>query len=295
MDASMDNEPLRAFVEDHCGDQLTVVNLSRTAGRQSLVWRIEWPSRSAYLKKHESARLYNREIAALENWTPLLPADVRFSTPRIIAKSDALTAVLLEVVPGEIVAEAGLTGSQQEDVFRMAGACAASLHGIQAPQPAETVDLERALTDELDRLLEQCGNAITSGLRQWARSVVADGSPFAGAKTVPAHHDFSPRNWLAERTANGLRLGVIDWERARFALWLQDAQRMTHDHWAREPQLREAFFDGYGRKPTEREERQLKLITLINSIGAIPWAIERGDQHFETLSRAIVDSLRREL
>lgn len=65
-----------------------------------------------------------------------------------------------------------------------------------------------------------------------------------GLEIVPLHCEFSPRNWLMFEGKT--LLGIIDWERSRHGYYVEDFQRMVQDHWVLEPQLRDAFFSGYG-------------------------------------------------
>ena len=67
---------------------------------------------------------------------------------------------------------------------------------------------------------------------------------------------------------------------------------MIQDHWIREPQLREAFFTGYGREPSELEWRQANQVVLINAVGGVPWSISHGDSEFEKLNRAVIERLK---
>jgi thiamine kinase-like enzyme len=111
-----------------------------------------------------------------------------------------------------------------------------------------------------------------------------------GLKLVPVHCDYSPRNWLVEDGRNAI--GVIDWERARPGYWVEDFHRMTLDHWWRRPALRDAYFDGYGREPSEKERRQAGMVSLVNAIGGVPWAIGHGDTQFEAHNRRVIATLR---
>ena len=62
-----------------------------------------------------------------------------------------------------------------------------------------------------------------------------------------------------------------------------------------EPLLQDAFFDGYGRYPSAEEDRQLSLHALGNFIGAISWAIDKGDARFEQMSRSVIHQLKTQL
>lgn len=73
---------------------------------------------------------------------------------------------------------------------------------------------------------------------------------------------------------------------------MEDIQRMTHDYWLDAPELRDAFFEGYGRLPTEAEWRHSNQITLINAVGGVNWAISHGDEAFVQLNRRVIERLK---
>ena len=121
-----------------------------------------------------------------------------------------------------------------------------------------------------------------------ARGLIDRACAHGPVSAVPCHRDFSPRNWLLQRTGTGIRLGVIDWERGGPDVWLQDVQRMAYDHWHRKPRLRDAFFEGYGRTPTETERLQLDAICMVGAISSIAWADAHNDPTFAAVSRDII-------
>ena len=284
---------LRDFATSVLGSDATFEDVSRVAGRQSTVWRITTKHDEVYfLKSHERQQLYEREVRALEEWAPLLPRPGWWSIGELVSKSEDIPAVIVTAVAGDTLDTAPVTDGERREMFALAGRFASILHSL----PIEDDGDEEYAWTYLKRAEHLIGLAepyLDRGTVEWARSVISKGEAFAGTERVATHHDYSPRNWLIDRGDDGIRFGLIDWERARMDHWLQDAQRIAHDHWQTDPQLREAFFEGYGRAPTEAEERQLDLLTLLNTIGAVPWAIERNDAGFERLSRRIIERLKK--
>lgn len=67
---------------------------------------------------------------------------------------------------------------------------------------------------------------------------------------------------------------------------------MGYDHFHREPHLREAYFEGYGREPSEDERLQLNAISLVASIAGISWATGHNDAQFVELSRTLIERIR---
>ena len=90
-------------------------------------------------------------------------------------------------------------------------------------------------------------------------------------------------------------LGIIDWERSRHGYYVEDFQRMVQDHSVLEPHLRDAFFSGYGREPSELEWRQANQVVLVNAVGGVPWAASHGDSKFERQNRAVIERLKEAL
>ena len=91
--------------------------------------------------------------------------------------------------------------------------------------------------------------------------------------TVPAvasHGDFQPRNWLWD-TASG-RLGIIDWERAEPAEAIGDLVRLEYGPWDGRPDLREQFFEGYGRALTPEEDETLFCYVGLDALSGLRWA-----------------------
>jgi len=62
--------------------------------------------------------------------------------------------------------------------------------------------------------------------------------------------------------------------------------------WLRRPELKDAFFTGYGVVDTSWELPMQRLMTL-HAIGGVAWAIEHNDPAFAHENRALVERLRR--
>lgn len=289
---------LRAWAERTIGPIAELEDRSRAFGRMSLVWRLEAADGGQfYLKRHEGRLLYERELMALRDWVARLPEGARQMAVPMVATADELDAMIFEAAPGEIVEEAELTSEELRAAYQMAGAFAAALHALPCDGCGAAVGYEQELVGKIEGWFELYDGVegLDAELKRFVQdAVVADGV-FRDAVLVPAHMDYSPRNWLIHRDDGALWLYVIDWERARPELWVQDAQRLSEDHWFRDPALREAFFLGYGREPSEVEERQLKLLNLAATVPTIGWARAREDHRFEAWAREVLARLRGEL
>jgi phosphotransferase family enzyme len=290
-------QKLRGWAERTIGPIAVLEDRSRAFGRMSLVWRLETVDGGEfYLKRHEARGLYERELVGL-GWLSGLPEGARQMAVPMVATADELDAMLFEAAPGEIVEEAELSSEELQAAYQMAGAFAAALHALPCNGCGAAPGYEQELVGKIEgwfELYEGVAGLDAELKRFVLDAVVADGV-FREAVLVPTHMDYSPRNWLIHRDDGALWLHVIDWERARPELWVQDAQRMSEDHWHRDPALREAFFLGYGREPSEVEGRQLKLLNLAATVPTIGWARAREDTRFEAWAREVLARLRGEL
>ncbi|MDA0350878.1 MAG: phosphotransferase [Chloroflexi bacterium] len=262
---------LRSFAERTLGRIVMLEDRSRTFGRLSLVWHIEAADgHHYYLKRHEDRRLYDRELRALTDWLPRLPEGARQMTVPLVATADDLDAMLFAAAPGEIVEDAALTTEERHAAYQLAGAFAAALHALPCEGCGPAEDYGANLRSTIRPWLADPAAAFTAEEQRWATDTIRADGALDAVRLVPAHMDYSPRNWLIHRADGALWLYVIDWERARPAPWTEDVQRMAEDHWHADPVAREAFFLGYGRQPSDIEERQIRALAVANNaIGAI--------------------------
>lgn len=223
---------------------------------------------------------------------PLLGKQTWWRSSELLGESDELEAMILTNVEGGLLDETGVSPEECTQMFSLAGNFARKLHDIELESHdlGDSVDYFAAWGE---RYLANADGVLDARTMDWARTVWDRGSAFTGVRFVRVHMDYSPRNWLIDRQEEGIRFGVIDWERARIEHWLQDAVRMQHDHWRKEPHLKEAFFEGYGHTLTELEEHQLQLLSMVGAVATVPWAIQYKDARFEQLGREIIERLRR--
>ncbi|GEM_PF-1167830 len=287
-----DNQQFVDYAQRQIGSAVQIENRSRDFGRPSIVWRLRSSDGSlAWLKHHESATLYERELIGLEQFVPALGVQTWWQSPRVISRDDDLAVILMTEVEGELLDETPVSSDECTLMFKMAGRFIRKLHDVGIPDP-DGIDPAEYLRDRLDYYLSAGEEAIDEQTATWVRELIHEASSLPGLQRVPCHMDFSPRNWLIQRNEEGTGFGVIDWERTRWDLWLQDVQRMEYDHFHREPHLRDAYFEGYGREPTEDEGLLLNTLSLVTAIGSIPWAISHNDEYFAELSRTQIERIR---
>ena len=290
-----DTDSLREFISLTLGRDYSIADRSRAFGRRSITWRIETADGAGYyLKRHENRPHYQAELVALTEWVPRLDRSNRWSAPEVVANSPELGALILTEVPGDILEEETVGIDVSIEMYRTAGWLAAQIHRLDVdPQDAGPPRLYDR--DLFQLFIERASPYVDAETLHWVERVAARDDLFFGLPQVPTHSDYSPRNWLIQRSDSGISLGLIDWERARPSYWPEDVQRMANDHWLRDPVLRHAFFEGYGRQPTTMEEQQIRLVCLANALGTVPWAIEHGDTTFAEFGRRSLNRLKSEL
>jgi hypothetical protein len=214
-----------------------------------------------------------------------------WQSPSLIARDDELVVMLITEVEGELLDSTPVSSHECTQMFTMAGRFIRRLHDADLPDP-DGLDATEYLRDRMEYYLGVAESSVDAKTAEWARELIDQACSIIGVRRVPCHMDFSPKNWLIQRGEEGTGFGVIDWERARWDLWLQDVQRMEYDHFHREPHLRDAYFEGYDREPSDDERLQLKAISLVTSIASIPWAAAHNDAQFVELSRTQIERIR---
>ncbi len=284
-----DNVDLLAFVRASVGERVRIDDASRHVGRLSVVWRLTGPDGLVgFVKRHEEAKLYDRETHAYDAWIPQLRGVPGVHLPEVIARDDDLGAVVLtalaDVTPVEDLAAEG----PGEQAHHAAGRLLRALHDL--PTEGGVEEGAALMRDLITRYVLPAEGRLDAALFDWIVASLDGGRPFEGLPVVCAHSDYSPRNWTM--TSAGT-ISVFDWERAQKAVWVMDVTRMEFDVWPEHPALRDAFFAGYGLAPTERDRRQVHLAVLMHAVGSVTWAEDRGDMEFAALARGAIERLRR--
>ena len=104
---------LIAFVEKILGPGGSIADRSRAYGRASVMWQIHADGGPFWLKQHEMAVLYQRELAALARYAALVDG---IEVPAIVASDDGLGAMLLTHVEGSHPDESDLSPDELSDV-----------------------------------------------------------------------------------------------------------------------------------------------------------------------------------
>lgn len=166
-------------------------------------------------------------------------------------------ALLLTAVPGRGVTSLPLTPARQRAVQRQAGAWLSRFHGgprdLSPQDHAEAAAEVARAVHGAERHLESAEDLIGERERETVRRHAAELTRLDPLPRGYVHGDFQERNWLFD-TGPG-RLAVVDLERARPHAVVFDIVRLACGPWVGRPDLRAAFFEGYGRELADKEER----------------------------------------
>jgi hypothetical protein len=250
---------------------------------ESAVARLEADDgRRAVLKVHRQERKHRQERFALETWAASLPG-----TPTLLAARDGQpSALLMSARPGVLVDAREHPRPTLLRAHEAAGAWLRRLHRLPFVDQ-DPVPLPEALRARLDGWSRRAAGPLAAETLRWVSTRVAE-ADLSGARRVPCHRDFGPRNWLWDDTAG---LSVIDFEHARPDVWWVDVHRLVDEAWRADPGLEDAFWLSYGRRPDADERRLGDVLRLLYAVGTVAWGAEHGDARFEAQGRAVLQRL----
>ncbi|MFI6687991.1 aminoglycoside phosphotransferase family protein [Streptomyces sp. NPDC050485] len=250
-------------------------------GRSDL-WEAE-DSRGQRLvaKRHRSSESLRRETHAYRRAVYSLGAD---RAPRLVASSDTAQTTVLTKLAGRTVPDQRhrLDSSVEWEVFHQAGTLLAQLHA--APHdgdrarvlPAEPWD---ALTDGLLNLINVY---VPAHLATALRALLADQPSLPDPVVV--HGDYTPRHWLWDSRQRFLR--IIGFGRSGIESPLRrELPRLLHGTLRGRPDLKSAFFDGYGRSLTSDEHHACAVFAAIDAARNLRWGHQHS--HLDTVEEAL--------
>jgi Ser/Thr protein kinase RdoA (MazF antagonist) len=255
---------LRAFVEAHLGPLTRALPLG-TAGA---TYRVEGAGGVAYLKAHRQPGKHQRERAAYRALAPHLPA------PTLLAERTGPSALLLSALPGGDAEPLPADPEAGRALFEAAGRALARLHALPAPEP-DPLPLGEAYRRRVAAAVARAQAVLPPAVAPALAAATADleAAMQAGLR-VPCHRDYEPRNW---RVAP---FGLLDFEHTRPDHWLADLTRLEAWVWPGRPDLREAFFSGYGRHPDGQEQAILHMLSALDAVQTWAWGVEHRDRLF---------------
>lgn len=259
-------ETLTAWAARLVGPVELVADRSQRHGR-ALVLELAGPAGRWFAKRPKDMHSFRRELNAYREYVPRVTAPA----PRLVATSVVHKALLITALPGRTADEDDLRDSP--DVHRMAGAWLAELHGAAAPVPAQ--DLGAELRQRLVRLLAKSWHELDRQTVDYLSRVGERLAEMPPLLLVPCHFDFTQRNWVL--CADG-RLGVIDFSGCDLGMVAEDFSRLANREWTQNPDLRDAFLEGYGRELDELELDQVECCTALAALSALTRGTGTGNR-----------------
>jgi Ser/Thr protein kinase RdoA (MazF antagonist) len=172
-------------------------------------------------------------------------------------------------------------------VHEQAGRLTRRLH--DAVPPVLDDQILAATVQSLERWIERGRDLLAADDIAFARDRVAPLTGFGTVPTVPCHMDNQPRNWLVNDAGT---VSMIDFGACKRDVRIRDLQRMYFQQWQGRPDLRDAFYAGYGRTPTADDLAMLRCFLAKNALSTVVWAHEHGDPDFERHGRRVLAELR---
>ena len=148
-----DNQQFVDYAQRQMGSAVQIDNRSRDFGRPSIVWRLRGSDGSlAWLKHHESATLYERELIGLEQLVPALGMQTWWQSPTVISRDDELAVILMSEVFGELLDTTPVSSWECTVMFKMAGRFIRKLHDVGISDP-DAIDAGEYLRGRLEYYL----------------------------------------------------------------------------------------------------------------------------------------------
>jgi aminoglycoside/choline kinase family phosphotransferase len=234
----------------------------------------------AIVKWHRTSRDFHRELSAYQHYVPALGGDA----PRLIASDDRLQLLLISLVPGAVVE--GTEAEHDPAVHARAGELLRRLH--EATPPVVNDHFGDTLLGKLAYWVDRVGEAASETEIDIVRRIALTSHDLGPLPHVPAHRDFSSRNWMLGPDEH---VRLIDFGSMEFEPWAVDLLRLQQREWLDAPLLREAFLDGYGRRPDERDAAVLHAFHAVSAIATIAWARQHHDPTAAAQGRQMLDRL----
>ncbi|WP_349637129.1 phosphotransferase [Streptomyces sp. RerS4] len=256
---------LRAFAEKAIGQiaQAEEVSWVRTGSR---VWRLTGPGGGTwYLKRHRGAKFHHREVAAYQSWVPALGA----RAPRLVAADTEARAVVVTALSGRPLHGMVLDAAAEARVQHALGRLTSSLHRSAPERPAEAA----TAADKIKRHLEGTRPYLADRDEDLVLALARAYADLSQPVLVPAHGDLQYRNVLL---ADDGEPQLFDFERTEYNTATRDMVRLS-DTWTGRPDLRAAFYDGYGRTLTPAEELRLDCEAAFDAVSGIAYGTSHDD------------------
>ncbi|WP_066948039.1 aminoglycoside phosphotransferase family protein [Streptomyces lushanensis] len=282
---------LRAWAE-HAVGPLSAVRDASHPRENSRVWDLtDTRGRRFFVKQSPAPEFYERETFGYRSAVPALGFG---RAPRLVDTDARRLALLLTAVPGAPVSRLSLTVPEHRAAHRQFGTLLRRLHGTEK-MPAQGRRAAEAAVEHMaaaaERHLAHAGDRL-SGTRRTLVRRAAENLLRLTDLLAPGHihGDAQERNALWAGTPSGSRpgsragagagtgrLAMIDFERSRYAPAVQDFVRLACGPWQGRDDLRAAFFQGYGRPPTDAERHALPCLAALDAASCLAYGPAHGE------------------
>ncbi|MFE6055089.1 aminoglycoside phosphotransferase family protein [Kitasatospora sp. NPDC056446] len=262
--------------------------IARLTGPAEVVADLSWPGTTAtvrllrhpggqhvILKANSSPDCFTRELHALRTWTPILGA----AAPQLVDADEDARVLLMTALPGVRLDLAALTTAQERDAYRQTGQLLRRLHEAA---PLQTItDFGRQRAAYLRAQLTGPTHPLTTDELDFALAAIDQLETLPPQKSQPSHLDLTARNLLADTDERGrVRISVIDFETSRYEAAGRDFLRIIQRTLRARPDLATAFYTGYGRQPTENEQRLMRWCGIGDAAAITVSAAAAGQADF---------------
>jgi len=246
-----------------------------------LLQLIDGRGRRYFAKQHSSRTRYAQEVKAYGTWAQHLTGHV----PELVGRNDRTHTLLVTALAGK-QADAAAPGSAEEELaHHEAGRILRVLH--QATLIPRSGAVGPDLADRLDRWIDRAEQAgLISSVERGRLSAHEQVLANTLMDSAVCHLDYQPRNWIL-----GVSFGLYDLEHMRRDARIRDFARLEFRRWQAAPHLRNAFYSGYGRHPTDTEQRLLESFGAIESITALVRGYEQDDLALSAHGRTVLARL----
>jgi hypothetical protein len=172
-------------------------------------------------------------------------------------------------------------------VHEQAGRLTRRLH--DAEPPVLDGDIAASAARRLEIWISRGAHLLSDEDIGFSREEVRPLATIGPVPKVPCHLDNQPRNWLVDDAG---AVSLIDFGMCKQEVWVKDVRRLYVQQWVGRPDLRDAFFSGYGRTPTAAELTLLRCYVVYSALSTIVYASEHADVGFEEQGRRTLAELR---
>ncbi|MFJ6898259.1 phosphotransferase [Streptomyces hokutonensis] len=237
--------------------------------------------RRYFAKQHTGRTRYVQEVHAYRTWAPHLTGHV----PELVGSHDSTRTLLVTALSGTS-ANAVIPGSSEEELAHYeAGRVLRLLH--QATLIPRSGAIGPDLADRLAGWIQRADEAgLISAVERLLLSAHRDVLKGTLMDSAACHLDYQPRNWNI-----GEFFGMYDLEHMRRDARIRDFARLEFRRWQAAGQLRDAFYSGYGRRPTDTEQRLLESFGAIEAVTALVRGNEQQDLALTAHGRTVLARL----